>query len=76
MSDEEKNGEITDCEKFICKDPKLNENFLARCKAGREWILDNVSSEKSVIPYEMIQRFDSPDILPEKGSFLSSSFLL
>lgn len=76
MSDEEKNGEITECEKFICKDPKLNENFLTRSKAGREWVLDNMSSGKSVILYEMIQRFDSPDISPEKDSFLSSSFLL
>ena len=69
MSDEERKGVRNECEKFIRKDRKLNEKFLACNKIDREWVLDYLPSGKGVIPYEMIQRCDSLDISPEEGSF-------
>ena len=42
---------------------------MACNKIDREWVLDYLPSGKGVIPYEMIQRCDSLDISPEKGSF-------
>ena len=58
-----------ECEKFIKKDPKLDEKFFACNEIDREWILDYLSSGKGVIPYEMIQRPESLDIIPEKDHF-------
>ena len=69
MSDEERNVVRKECEKFIRKNPKLNEKFQACDKVDREWVLDYLSLGKGVKPYEIIQRFDSLDISPEEGSF-------
>ena len=76
MCDEDRKGVRSECEKLIRKDPKLNEKFLACNEADREWVLDYLPSEKGVIRYEMIQRFDSLDNSSEKGSVFSSSFLI
>ena len=46
MSDEERKGVRTECEKFIHKDPKVNEKFLVCNKADREWVLDYLSCAK------------------------------
>ena len=77
MSNEEKKGVRTECERFIKKDLKLNKTFFACNETDREWALDYLPSAKGVIPYEVIQRPDSLDITAEKGIlFFTSSFLL
>ena len=47
----------------------MNKNFFAYKKTDREWVLDYLSLGKGIIPYEMVQRPDSLDIAPEKGTF-------
>ena len=72
MSNEKKKGVRTECETFIKKDPKLNETFL-----DKEWILYYLSSEKGVIPYEMIPCPEPLHNAPRKRQvFFISSFLL
>ena len=40
----------------------------------QEWILDYLSSRKGTIPHEMMTRFDSLDIVPEKEFFSIEQF--
>ena len=74
MSDKEKKGVRTECENFIKKDPKLNENFFACKEIDREGILNYLSSGKSVISYQMMQHPESLDINSEKDNFFYHIF--
>ena len=69
MNDEERLSVRKECEKFIKKDPKLRLKFQACLTVYQKWILNYLSSGKRVVPYEMITRYDSLDIGPEKDFF-------
>ena len=69
MSNEERAAVKRECKKFIPKDEALSKKFNLCSEEGQEWVLKYLSTRKGVIPYEMITRFDSLDIIPEEGSF-------
>ena len=68
--DKERLSVRNSCEKFLSSDPKLNPKFLRCSKTDKDWILDYLSLEKEVIRYEIIQRFDSLDIVSGKDVFI------
>ena len=76
MSNEERLGVEIECEKFIIRDPKFNQNFLVCSKTNRDWILNYFSLGKDIIPYEMIERYNSLDIALEKDVFFFASYFL
>ena len=66
VTDKEKQCVKNECKKFIIKDAKLNK----KCSVdSQEWVLNYLSSGEGVIPYEMLNRFDSLDISLEEGKF-------
>ena len=60
---------MIDEEIFIENNPKLHFKFQKCSDIDKEWILNYLSSGKGVIPYEMILRYDSLDIVPEDEEF-------
>ena len=72
LTDSEKLAILTECKKFIQKDENLSQKFNSCTKEDQEWVLDYLSTGKGKIPYEMITRYDSLDILPDDGSFFLS----
>ena len=47
----------------------LSKKCLSCTEEEQKWILNYLSTGKSIIPYEMIIRYDSLDIVPENGQF-------
>ena len=72
LTDNEKLAVRTECKKFIKKDENLAKKFNLYTKEDQEWVLDNLSTGKGTIPYEMITRYDSYDISLEDGKFFFS----
>ena len=66
MTEEEKQKIKTPCKKIIGKDQILSQKFLSCTQGDQEWVLNYLSSGKGTVPYEMITRFDSLDIVPVK----------
>ena len=50
------------CKKLVRKDRKLAR--LSYTQEDQEWVSNYLFSGKGTIPYEMITRFDSLDIVP------------
>ena len=66
VTDKEKQCVKNECKKFIIKHTKLNK----KCSVdSQEWVLNYLSSGEGVIPYEMLNRFDSLDISLEESKF-------
>ena len=42
---------------------------MSRTEEEQKWILNHLSTGKGTIPYEMITRYDSLDIVPENSQF-------
>ena len=68
-TDQEKSAISREGEKFIKNDPKLAKKYLSCTEEEQKWILDYQSTGKGTIPYEMITRYDSLDIVPENDQF-------
>ena len=47
----------------------LSRKCLSCTEEEQKWILNYLSTGKSIIPYEMITRYDSLDIVPQNGQF-------
>ena len=76
MIGKEKQCVKNECKNFIIKYIKLNKKFKECSVHNQEWVLSYLLSGKSVIPHEMMNRFDSLDISPKEGNFFTASFLL
>ena len=74
MTEEEKQKIKTPCKKIIGKDQILSQKFLSCTQGDQEWVLNYLSSGKGTVPYEMITRFDSLDIVPVKEFFTIKQF--
>ena len=68
MTDEERLT-VKKCKMFILRDEVLSKKFNACTDEDQEWVFKYLSTGKSIIPCDMITRFDSLDISPEEGSF-------
>ena len=75
LTDSVKSAISTEWEKFIKKDENLAKNFSSCTKEEQKWVLNYLSTGKGTILYEMITRYDSLDIKPDKA-FSSTHFLL
>ena len=75
LTDSVKSAISTEWEKFIKKDENLDKNFSSCTKEEQKWVLNYLSTGKGTILYEMITRYDSLDIKPDKA-FSSTQFLL
>ena len=75
LTDSVKSAISTEWEKFIKKDENLAKNFSSCTKEKQKWVLNYLSTGKGTILYEMITRYDSLDIKPDKA-FSSTQFLL
>ena len=63
----------TGCKKkYTNKDENLSKKFNVLTGKHQEWVFDYLSTGKGTIPYEMITRYDSLDIVP----FSPTQFLL
>ena len=69
LTEQEKSTISRECEKFKKNYPKLSKKYLSCTEEEQKWILNYLSTGKGTIPYEMITRYDSLDIVPENGQF-------
>ena len=69
LIDREKLAIRTECKKFINKDENLSNKLNVLTEKDQEWVLDYLSTGKGTILYEMIARYHSVGISPEKGTF-------
>ena len=59
-----------ECKNFILQHDYFCSTFFTIKESDREWISNYLCSRKGVIPYEMINSFDSLNIVPAEGEFL------
>ena len=74
MNDEEKTKIRKESKRFIEKRDYIGEIFKDLPAEDQEWILKYMSSGKKVIPYEMINSFDSLNKVPEGEIFSIENF--
>ena len=69
MTNNEKLAIKKECKKIILRDESLSKKFNACTEKDQECFLNYLSTGKGTIPYEMIARYDSLGISPEKDNF-------
>ena len=69
ITSEEKEKIKRECKNFILQHNCICRRFFTLKESDREWILDYLCSGKGVIPYEMINSFDSLNIVPADNEF-------
>ena len=71
LTDDERAAIYNACEKYLLSDSVLSKRFLYCTKEEKKWVLDDLSSGKGTMPYELVRDFDSLSIAPEDGDYLS-----
>ena len=74
MAETEKQNIKFECKKFINNNRKLILKFSSSTQEEQEWILNYLSLGKGTIPYELITRFNSPDIRTDQEFFRIKQF--
>ena len=74
LTEKKKEAIYRECEKYLLFDPILSKRFRLYTKDENKWVLDCFSSGKGTVPYKLISRFDSLNIVPDKEFFLPHHF--
>ena len=74
LTDEKTGAIYRECEKYLLSNPVLSKRFLFCTKDEKKWVLHYLPSGKSTVPYKLITRFDSFNIVPYKEFYLPHHF--